>query len=192
MPKIIENIREKLLDEARRQVMELGYSTMTIRSVARACGVGVGTVYNYFPSKDMLVASFVLADWQECMVRIGQSCRECVEAGSNLKHPVGGSVCGSNEVDTALRSIYDELRRFTEKYRTLFQDESAGATFATSFPQRHKQLRSQLAEPMQVFCQVQSRVSPDFLAEFIAENMLTWTLAGRTYEEIGSILLQLF
>ena len=51
MPKIIENIREKLLEEARRQVMDQGYSTMTIRSVASVCGVGVGTVYNYFESK---------------------------------------------------------------------------------------------------------------------------------------------
>ena len=72
------------------------------------------------------------------------------------------------------------------------EDESAGTVFAASLPQRHKQLRSQLAEPVQVLCQVQSRVSPVFLAEFIAENMLTWTLDGRTYEEIGSILLQLF
>lgn len=191
MPKIIENIREKLLDEACRQVMEQGYSAMTIRSVARACGVGVGTVYNYFPSKDMLVASFMLVDWQECMVRIEQNCRGCADV-TDLKHRVGRSVRGSNEVDTALRSIYDELRRFTEKYRTLFQDESAGTIFAASLPQRHKQLRSQLAEPVQVLCQVQSRVSPVFLAEFIAENMLTWTLDGRTYEEIGSILLQLF
>ena len=52
MPKIIENLREKLVREAQYQVEERGYSALTIRSVANACGVGVGTVYNYFASKD--------------------------------------------------------------------------------------------------------------------------------------------
>ena len=70
MPKIIENLREKLLEEAKCQVMEQGYAAMTIRSVASACGVGVGTVYNYFSSKDMLVASFLLEDWLECLAGI--------------------------------------------------------------------------------------------------------------------------
>ena len=63
MPKIIENLPEKLAEEARRQITESGYSAMTIRSVAKACGVGVGTVYNYYPSKDALVAQFMLEDW---------------------------------------------------------------------------------------------------------------------------------
>ena len=60
MPKIIENLQEKLIHEARRQVQQKGYGSLTIRSVATACGVGVGTVYNYFASKDALVAAFIL------------------------------------------------------------------------------------------------------------------------------------
>ena len=32
----------------------------TVRSVAAGCGVAVGTVYNYFSSKDMLIAAFML------------------------------------------------------------------------------------------------------------------------------------
>ncbi len=48
MPKIIENLRERLLAEAKRQVMESGYANTTVRSIAKACGVGTGTVYNYF------------------------------------------------------------------------------------------------------------------------------------------------
>lgn len=172
MPKIIENIRENLLAEARKQVMELGYSSMTIRSVAKACGVGVGTVYNYFASKDMLVASFMLTDWQRCMQRI--------KAG-----------CGTT-VETALKCVYDELKCFMEQYKTLFQDESAGVSFTTALPQRHGQLRSQIAEPLFPLCEKQDKAAADFLAEFVAESMLTWTMDGRTYEEISSILLQLF
>ena len=63
MPKIIENIREKLLIEAKKQVMENGYSSMTIRSVATACGVGTGTVYNYFPSQSLvrILSLFLIA-----------------------------------------------------------------------------------------------------------------------------------
>ena len=67
MPKIIENLREKLLFEARRQIEEHGYAETTIRSIAKACGVGTGTVYNYFSSKDMLIASFMVEDWQNCL-----------------------------------------------------------------------------------------------------------------------------
>lgn len=64
MPKIIENIREELLAETKRQIGDLGYFKTTIRSVADACGIGVGTVYNYFPTKDILVATAVSLDWQ--------------------------------------------------------------------------------------------------------------------------------
>jgi AcrR family transcriptional regulator len=172
MPKIIENIRENLLAEARRQVMEQGYAAMTIRSVAKACSVGVGTVYNYFTSKDMLIASFMLEDWQQCM--------------QNIK--VG---CGITS-ETALKCIYDELKHFMEQHLTLFQDESAGVSFATALPQRHGQLRSQIAEPLLPFCEKQDKAEPRFLAEFVAESMLNWTLDGRSYEEISSILLQVF
>ena len=65
MPKIIENLRDQLLQEARKQIAERGYTGTTIRSVAGACGVGVGTVYNYFSSKEMLIAAFMMEDWQK-------------------------------------------------------------------------------------------------------------------------------
>ena len=174
MPKILENIKEKLLEEAKRQVMEAGYSSMTIRSVAKACGVGVGTVYNYFPSKDMLIASFMLTDWMSCKDAIWIGCHE-----------------GATP-DAALRCIYEELKTFMQKYESLFKDESAGETFGASFQQRHKLLCSQIAEPLVPICKKQTKVEPEFLAMFLAESMLTWTKSECSYEEVSSILLQLF
>ena len=37
MPKIIENIREQLMNEAKLQIAERGYKNTTIRSVAGGC-----------------------------------------------------------------------------------------------------------------------------------------------------------
>ena len=130
MPKIIENIREKLLEEAKRQVAESGYSAMTIRSVATACGVGTGTVYNYFPSKDMLVASFMLEDWMLCMQNIEQGVSEATEARE------------------ALFCMHQELLSYKEKYNNLFSDENAEASYMASSTQRHHLLCAQLAEPL--------------------------------------------
>lgn len=60
MPKIIENLKDRLLQEAQRQMDQCGYGALTIRGIAKGCGVGVGTVYNYFPSKDALLATYLL------------------------------------------------------------------------------------------------------------------------------------
>ena len=174
MPKIIENIREKLLAEAKRQVTELGYSAMIIRSVATACGVGTGTVYNYFPSKDMLVASFMLEDWILCMQAIEQGTAE------------------AEDTKATLYCMYQELLAYKEKHKNLFADENAEASYAASFMQRHHLLREQLAEPIKIWTRKQDRVDATFLAEFIAENMLALSMAGKDFEQILSVLLQLF
>lgn len=174
MPKIIENIRERLLAEAKRQVNENGYSSMTIRSVATACGVGVGTVYNYFPSKDMLVASFMLEDWMLCIQMISEGAEH------------------AESVKEALYCMYQELLKYKEKYTNLFSDENAEASYMASSMQRHHMLREQLAEPIKLWTRNQDKVDAEFLAEFIAENMLTLTMAGTDFEQIASVLLQLF
>ena len=174
MPKIIENIREKLLAEAKRQVSESGYSAMTIRSVATACGVGTGTVYNYFPSKDMLVASFMLEDWMLCMQVIEQGAEE------------------AEDVRAALYCMYQQLLAYKEKHVKLFTDENAEASYTASSTQRHHLLRAQLAEPLKTWTRKQDKVDASFLADFIAENMLTLTMAGKDFESIAAVLLQLF
>ena len=167
MPKIIENLRERLLEEAMRQIAESGYGAMTVRSVAAACGVGVGTVYNYFPSKDALAAAFMLRDWSLCIAAIEDA------ACSDFPEPV-------------LRCIHSQLRMFSADHQALFRDEAAAATFAGSFSRYHALLRSQLAAPIRKFC------ADDFAAEFIAEALLTWTMAGKDFEEIWHIVHRLF
>ena len=168
MPKIIENLQQRLVSEARKQIVELGYGAMTIRSVAEGCGVGVGTVYNYFSSKDHLVAAFMLEDWEKCISAIN-----AVSEHSDAPLPV-------------LKSIFEQIGSYARMHETLFSDKAAASAFSGVFSVYHALLRSQLAQPLLKFC------SDSFSAEFIAEALLTWTLAGKDFDAIYPIIEKLF
>lgn len=168
MPKIIKNLESKLIEEAKRQIAEAGYGAVTIRSIATACGVGVGTVYNYFSSKEELLATYLLTDWNSCVTAIA-----AVSRYSESPEPV-------------LRCISDELIAFAKRHESVFRDEAAGAAFASSFGRYHYVLRNQLAEPVRKFC------DSDFAAEFIAESLLSWTMAGKEFDEIYGMIGKLF
>ena len=168
MPKIIKDIEIRLIEETKKQIEESGYGAVTVRSVAKACGVGVGTVYNYFPSKEALVATHLLEDWKQCVAAINA-------VGTYSETPRSVALC-----------IYDQLDGFACRHRAIFQDEAAAVSFAGSFGSYHGMLRRQLAQPLRRFC------SSDFAAEFLAEAMLTWTMAGKPFDEIYGIMDKLF
>lgn len=168
MPKIITNLESRLIEEAKKQIEESGYGAMTIRSVAKACGVGVGTVYNYFSSKEELVATHLLEDWRQCIASIN-----AVSTYSDTPRPV--ALC-----------IYDQLSLFARRHQAVFQDEAAAASFAGSFGKYHGMLRKQLSEPLRKFC------SSDFAADFLAEALLSWTMAGKAFDDIYGIMEKLF
>lgn len=168
MPKIIENLESKLKEEAKRQIEACGYGALTIRDLAKACGVGVGTVYNYFPSKEHLVACYLLDDWNQRTAAI-----RAVSDASGLPRPVA-------------QSIHRQLLDFAHTHRAIFRDEAAAATFSGSFSRYHSLLRTQLAEPLRKFCK------SDFASEFLAEALLTWTMAGTPFDELYGMLEPLF
>ena len=131
-------------------------------------GVGVGTVYNYFPSKEALVASCLLVDWKECIAAIE-------DAGAEADRP-----------EPVVRCIYDQLQLFADRHLAVFRDAAAVAAFGGSNSAYHIMLRSQLAAPLARFC------ADGFTAEFIAESLLVWTMAGKEFEELLAVLQKLF
>lgn len=61
--------KEEILKASRELIRQQGWSAISIRSVAAACGVSVGSIYNYFDSKAALVGAAVESVWCEIFHR---------------------------------------------------------------------------------------------------------------------------
>lgn len=61
--------KEEILKTSRALIREQGWSAVSIRSVAAACGVSVGSIYNYFDSKATLIGATVESVWCEIFHR---------------------------------------------------------------------------------------------------------------------------
>lgn len=57
--------KEDILKTSRELIRRQGWSAINIRSVAAACGVSVGSIYNYFDSKAALASATVESVWCE-------------------------------------------------------------------------------------------------------------------------------
>ena len=57
--------RDEILKNSSKLIQQQGWIAVNIRSVAKACGISVGSVYNYFGSKEELVNATVESIWHE-------------------------------------------------------------------------------------------------------------------------------
>ena len=170
MPKIIKNLREQFLSETKKQLFSVGLSGITIRSIAQACRVGVGTVYNYFPSKEMLIGSCVFEDWKNYLAQI--------------------EALPKDDAFVLLGGIYEALRSFAKEYAPVFLS-SGVAEEIPDFPQKHRMLRAQLAQQLLYLCERANMEDPVFGAEFIAENLISWSMEGVAFETVYPMLQKL-
>lgn len=70
MPKILENVAEDILRVSRDLILKEGYSNVSIRKIASACGVSTGTIYNYYKSKDEILVSIIKDEWNTIIKKV--------------------------------------------------------------------------------------------------------------------------
>ena len=167
MPKVIENLQERILACARVLLLEQGIDGLNIRAVASACGVAVGMVYNYYGSKDQLIASIMLQDWLQ-----------------NMREAVGEVAAASPS--QGMRAICRGIDRFAGRYRTLWLH-----SVQTRDRSYHDKLVAQLSYLVQVLIARFDLTQEEAAAEFAAENLLRLALAGKDrYEKEETLLLR--
>ena len=153
MPKLIHNLRERVLASAREILASDGYRALSMRALARRCDVAPGTLYNYFASKEELVATIMLEDWQDALSRMDEVAR------------------GSASLTEGLVGLCRALDAFTGSYRGLWEQYDGAS--ATSYVTRyHRTLREQIAGPVRTVVGGAGREDLAPLADVLAEALL--------------------
>lgn len=173
MPKIIAEVRQDILSQAQITLFSKGYEALTIRGVASACHIAVGTVYNYFPSKDLLVAQVILTDWLSTLE----------EMKASLPAPTATA---------ALNSVFQSLMVFYDRYAVIWKEYTAAGHIAPITGAYHRQLVEQLEGVITSALTPFGPLCSPALPSFLAEVLLNAASVGRLrFEEIIPILNRL-
>ena len=174
MPKVIENVREKIIEEAKKEISEIGYEGMTVRGIAKALNIGIGTLYNYFDNKEAVVSAYMVEEWHETYAVIDKEAKK-------YKHPLDIS-----EV------IFREIELFIREHKTLFFDKEARKAYAASYITRHGMFVRILHGYFEKACEEYAVNYTPYLPDFLIENILSMVLAGIPFTTYKEILKPLF
>jgi AcrR family transcriptional regulator len=92
---------EALVEACARLLPELGYERLTTNAVAERAGVGIGSLYEYFPGKDALIALVVERLVERVMGRLGQELEAILAARAD-----GAPERGNEEVERWIARVY--------------------------------------------------------------------------------------
>lgn len=174
MPKIINNLQETILRESRRLLLDYGYKEMSIRKIASVCGIAVGTIYNYYSNKDMIIAQIMVEDWRKTMAEVDVCCEN------------------AKTLNEAVTELYGTFRVFTEQYESLFRDYYGSSTILELHGKNHIKLRNQLESRLSRLL-TRFGYANDPLITITAEALITLTLQdGFPKEEVSAFIARLY
>lgn len=157
MPKIIENIRETILEKGKEMLLEESYRDFSIRRLAKNCGLGLGTLYNYFENKEDLIYHIFLSDWEITM-----------ELADKMKKE-------QLPVREKLRSIYLSLDTFVSQYLNVFwemSDSSQNDCPPDYYLELHNKIRDIIAAE-QNSAKINTNADIEKLSYFIMSSMMS-------------------
>ncbi|MBR6322701.1 MAG: helix-turn-helix transcriptional regulator [Lachnospiraceae bacterium] len=151
MPKIIPELREKILSCARKHIVEDENHDFSTRLLASECGVAAGTIFNYFSTKEELLASVILEDWTACL-------KEMTEEAERAK-----------STEEGLLMIEGKLRAFSRPFLAVWQ----GYSRPVPIRKYHARLVKQLSEPIEIVLQKTQKSCSETELQVISEMLLS-------------------
>lgn len=163
--------KEDIISVSKEIVASRGMQAINMRNVANHCGVAVGSVYNYFPSKNDLMIATVDAIWREII----QGISECKPHSGFLEN---------------VEILFYCVKSGGEKYPSFFSVHSM--SIAKSGKDKSRETMNQYFESIKsallVSLQSDQRIKQEFFSErctqadfieFIFSNLISLLMQGQ-------------
>lgn len=136
--------RERILEAARELIAERAYREITVRDLARRCGVSVPTLYNQFGGKDALLTAAVESHFRATFAAVtaGEEQPPGPERILDLVRQVAAQITSLAEYHRALLQAFAEVRETEPLQHSL----AVELTAAFSRELERMQARRQLAD----------------------------------------------
>lgn len=157
MPKILENIKEKLIIEGRKTLIEQSYKKLNIRDIAKNCGIGIGTFYNYFSNKEEFVSEIFRDDWKNTLCLADKL------------------VVSNEQLKEKIRKIYFSMQGFVDKYIAIFYEIAMLKGYEHKTEYDIRDLYTKVEDIISVEKEkgtLHSELSPEKMSHFIVSNLM--------------------
>jgi AcrR family transcriptional regulator len=172
MPKVIDGLQSSIIQSVRKRLFSAPPS-FSLRAVAKDCGIAVGTIYNYFPDKETLIASVFAEDWALIIAE--------TEAG----------ISRSESMEDGIRAVYSGLVRFTQSHETVWKTFGISSGIGTYYRKGHKMLTEQIERLLKTLFSRFGHTADEAMFILMAELLISASQhAEFSEEEIMRVLIR--
>lgn len=97
--------REQILTAMRQLIAEQGYERTTTAQIARRAGISEGTIYNYYPTKGMILKALAVQAQQTIMARAFDRAVPGLQGGALIRAMLEGAFAAAHEHEELMRAF---------------------------------------------------------------------------------------
>lgn len=174
MPKILTNVKPDIYKATKQMLNQDGYDKLSIRGIAKECGIGMGTIYNYFKSKDEIIIEIVLDDWNMVLKRMDN----VIESDKSVMEK--------------LTIVYKQLNEFVSGYHGMWLDMMMSGSKPPSGECRRASYTLELLERISIITSKIESDMDDKEIDFLNNTITTLFLSNTKDGDLDLLSLEKF
>lgn len=169
MPKVIKNLKDNIISTSKEELFNKGFKELNMRNIAKKNNTAVGTIYNYFKNKEMLVASIILEDW--------------LKAVEKIKYVANNT----SSVSEGLEGILNAIKSFYDLYSDVFRN-SGLPNVKVAYKDKYEMLLSGVKEEIKILLDRFDVSYDEFQITFIVSNIFSSVTNDWPFEQTINLL----